>query len=203
MENDSDEVSEVESEGEENTEYVLVPVVKTDGIDDILRIANYVAEDRGERILLLEPDVRGTDVSGYPDAYREKAKQILQSKMELDISVEGITRTGDTLEEIVTQTAELYPVDAVVFEAVHDSDLLERDTTQKIVGSLDCDTVVINVKSDLSDISSVLLPVSGGPHSELATGIAGVISANTGTSIDILHIIEDDYDSEARDTRID
>lgn len=99
----------------------------------------------------------------------------------------------------VLQTIATHDVDTVVLPGTSPGDFLRGDVTEQIATQADCDVIVVNGQAGLRSVPSILVPVAGGPHSGLATDIAGHIASSTDGWIDILHVLPEDSSGRQRE----
>lgn len=185
-----------ESFESEPCDYVLVPMVETEHLKDTAQVAQYMAEEKGADLLLALPVTYPGQTPHESVDTTEEENTLAQKKQDLEaelgVSVDASVVKGQgNVAGVINRVVKEYPVETVVFEAVHESTLLGKDTTQKILNELTVDTLVVNSRQDASEISSILLPVTEGPHSRFAVGVASVLSTYTNASIDMIHVIED------------
>lgn len=89
--------------------------------------------------------------------------------------------------------------DAVVLPGDSPGSLLGGNVSERVATHADCDAVVVNGQSGLGSVPSILLPVAGGPHSELAVDVAERVARDAGAWIDVLHVVEGDATDERRE----
>jgi nucleotide-binding universal stress UspA family protein len=75
---------------------------------------------------------------------------------------------------------------------------LRQSLTEQLALRADCDVVTVTGHR-ADDARSILLPVTGGPHSTAAADVAGDIAADTNAWIDVLHVVPSDATERRRD----
>jgi nucleotide-binding universal stress UspA family protein len=69
----------------------------------------------------------------------------------------------------------------------------------RILGEAPCDVFVKRIRTPSRDIDSILVPVAGGPHCELAVELAGTIAAQHDASVHLLHVTHPDTDHSTQE----
>lgn len=92
----------------------------------------------------------------------------------------------------VLQTIATNDVDTVVLPGADTRSSLTGEATEHIARRSECDAIVVNGMHGFDAGPSILLSISGGPHSGVATDVATRIAGETDAWIDILHVIDDE-----------
>ncbi len=71
-------------------------------------------------------------------------------------------------------------------------DIVLGSFLDRILGEAPCDVIVKRIKRETREIDSVLVPVSEGPHAELAVDTAGRIASERNASVRLLYVIDPD-----------
>lgn len=82
-------------------------------------------------------------------------------------------------------------VDTVVLPGESTGGRLRRSETERLAAAADCEVVTVNGRRGYDEVPSILLPVAGGPHSELAADVARQIAAADDAWVDVLHVVEE------------
>lgn len=80
---------------------------------------------------------------------------------------------------------------------------IRRGVTDRIVANAPTDTVVANGHGDLSDLASILVPVAGGPHTELAVETARALARHTDAWVELFTVIPEEPTADERSTGAD
>lgn len=75
---------------------------------------------------------------------------------------------------------------------------IRRGTTDRIVANSPVDTVVANGCGDLTGLASILVPVSGGPHTELTVRVARALAEHENAWIELFTVVPEDADADQR-----
>ena len=102
---------------------------------------------------------------------------------------------GDNLQPIVSQ----HQPSGVVLERGKDASFLTElwaDTAERLAS--ETDVLTVGSRGEIETIASMLVPVAGGQHSQLAAEAAHAIAVANDAAVDLFHVIESDSD-EARE----
>ncbi|MEF8858315.1 MAG: universal stress protein [Halolamina sp.] len=116
-------------------------------------------------------------------------------------SVETTEQTGRPPERIVTEEAANASADIVVVERSAAESAgwgIRRGLTDRIVANAPTDSVVANGQGDLSELASILVPVAGGPHSELAVEVACALAEHTDAWVELFTVIPENPTADER-----
>lgn len=182
-------------------------VVLTDGIDNerTISFAATLADARGGELILVNAAVRS---SGTPlgltdqvlDERQQAAERFLRTLRTPDGPTRAVARVGRTLPAIARDASREFSAGVVVVDESESGVpiSLGRSVSTRVGGSVECDVVSIGGTHTSRDVSSVLVPVSGGPHSGLAVDMGRYIAEKHGAWVELLHVIPDSDDERAR-----
>jgi nucleotide-binding universal stress UspA family protein len=178
---------------------LLVPVANPETVERLLDTAIDIAQGRSMRIVVLH-------VVEVPSQLPLSAGDNLieengEEKQLLDDSVERATAAGVTAESSMRYARDV-ATGIVGAVDVNDADALLigwrgrprrryvvlGSFIDRILGEAPCDVFVKRIRSPTDDITSVLVPVAGGPHGELAVELAGTIASQHEAVVQFLHI---------------
>ena len=77
-------------------------------------------------------------------------------------------------------------------------DIVLGSFLDRVLGEAACDVFVERIRGGRRDIDSVLIPVTGGPHSHLAVELAGTIAEQHGAEVHLLHVVAPTATEETR-----
>lgn len=155
-----------------------------------LRVTAPISNDRPSSTSLSNPP---EDDAGLHAWATEQVSSASGSEPTGLLDVHRLTRS-------VRNTIEATDVETLVLPGDTPASLLAGDASQRIAAHADCNVVVVNGKPGIDSLPSVLLPITGGPHSGLAVDVARRIATATGAWVDVLHVVETDA-SERRHER--
>jgi nucleotide-binding universal stress UspA family protein len=178
---------------------LLVPVANPETVERLLDTAIDIARGRSMRIVVIHvvevpPQLPLSAGDSLIDEHGEEVQL-------LDDAVERATAAGATVESRMRYARDV-ATGIVGAVDVHDADALlvgwrgrprRRDVVlgsflDRILGEAPCDVFVKRIRSPAGDIESILVPVAGGPHGELAVELAGTIAAQRNATVQLLHI---------------
>ncbi len=187
---------------------VLVPVANPETVDRLLDSAIDIAQARSERIVVIHV------VEVPPQLPLSEGDSLLNDGAEeqlLEDAVEQATEAGVPVDSRIRYARD---VATGIVSAVDDHDagtLLtgwrgrprRRDIVlgsflDRILGDAPCDVIVKRIRRPSREIDSVLVPVSEGPHAELAVDTAGEIAAERDASVRLLYVLDPDASSSAK-----
>ncbi|MFB6284055.1 MAG: hypothetical protein ABEK59_09020 [Halobacteria archaeon] len=173
---------------------VVVPLTGGENLETVLTFAGYLAESRNSDVTLLdvvlESEVTSEDF-GYMEGDIEVAGIEYRYRDELPVPLNSFVREGKDFFTVVQDVVDGIDAEAVVYGPV-DSERYGSEMERKLLEDLDCDTVLVNYDGGTDDAEELLLPVSKGPHSNLALIVGDILSLNTKADIELLHVMEED-----------
>lgn len=187
-------------------EHVLAPILSTDepNVADQLVIARALAEatDTSLRVTTpIAPEYPSTSLSpttrddSNSDQERLLADHLPPSDSSSPSGLIGVHRLTRAVQKTIAAT----DVDTVVLPGSAPTSLLAGDSNDRIAAHADCDVVVVNGTPGLDAVPSILLPITGGPHSGLAVDIARRLATATDACIDVLHVVDTDASDRRRE----
>jgi len=191
--NDSPSIDQTE---EQSRRRILYPIFESES-DIVLDFAADLAEAIDAELLIGYVDV--DDEEFHFDTSRDTAEVVLEAKTDssIDVPVEGHTLTGSSALDAVVSAAKTYDINTIIMGTDASEDL-----EGQIAKHTERDTVVINDQNRLESVSSILVPIAGGPSSGGAVDIAGALAQANDAWIELVHIVEDD-DASATAERAD
>ena len=194
---------EIHIGGELVGERVLVPLVADEAtqIVDQIKVGVAIATASNGSVRIEEPQT--TDDRRYrtisPAAEPEATANLVQwglDRMAPDQGrVEGIL-AARSIERRVREHVRHDEVDTLVLPRTSGDGPLGFRRLRRLANRSNCNVVWINGKSGYREFASILLPIAEGPHSGLATDVAGAIAETVDAYVDILHVIPPDPDDE-------
>ncbi|GAA0199719.1 hypothetical protein GCM10009000_012220 [Halobacterium noricense] len=177
--------------------------------DRTVEFAASIADEWEGDVILANPVVRpsGTQFDGSDDLldeHQKTAERALKTTLGPNTGVEtrGTARVGRSLPSIVGEVSQDCSAGAVVIDdpgSATRSNPLGRNVPARLACSVDCDVLTVGGSHASKTISSVLVPVSGGPHSGLAVDVARYVAQAHGAWVELLHVIETGADERRRD----
>lgn len=118
-----------------------------------------------------------------------------------NVSTRTVAGGGRTGIDAVEDAARELNVGTIVLENGHRVELAELflgEKTIQLANELASNVFVVTGVPDREPISSILVPVGGGPYSELALSFAEVMARAHDAWIDVYHVVDPDSSSESR-----
>jgi len=180
---DSPSIDQTEDQSQRR---ILYPIFESES-DTVLVLAADLAEAIDAELIVGYVDVDGEDF--HFDMSRDTAEVVLEAKTDssIDVPVGGQTLAGSSALDAVVSAAETYDINTIIMGTDASEDL--EGQIAKHTGR---DTVVINDQNRLESVSSILVPIAGGPSSGGAVDIAGLLATANDAWIELVHVIEDD-----------
>ena len=189
---------------------LLVPVANPETVERLLDTAIDIARGRSMRIIVIHV------VEVPPQLPLSAGDSLIEEHGEeeqlLDDAVEQATAAGVTVESRMRYARDV-ATGIVGAVDVHDADALlvgwrgrprRRDVVlgsflDRVLGEAPCDVFVKRIRSPTGDITSILVPVAGGPHGELAVELAGTIASQHEAVVQLLYIQQPSASESAQD----
>jgi amino acid transporter/nucleotide-binding universal stress UspA family protein len=199
-------VAEYRSPGEDYQ--VVVPIANPRNSRQLMRTAMTLAEDNDGEILVMSvvtvpdqtPLSRGREQT---DEKREVLDRAMALAEERDIPVSGTIRIGHNAADAILNTITQHDSDAVIVgwkgRRSKRRDVVLGTNVDRVVREADCDVFVEKFGMDADGtVDSILVPVAGGPHAELALETAGTIARHTGATVHAVYVIDPAAAPESR-----
>lgn len=191
--------------GELAGEHILAPLIASQRpvVTDQLRVAAALARSTGASLHVADPVAPDAPTPGHDGVTADEEERILDWAVDRVSAPEGRRRGGITRARRVargTRTAvERNDVDTLVVPGGSAAGLLRRGLTGRLAVRTDCDVVTVNGDTGYERVPSVLLAVAGGPHTGLATDVAGRVAAENDAWVDVLHVVPEDPPARRRE----
>lgn len=89
-------------------------------------------------------------------------------------------------------------IDTLVLPGRAEAGLLRQGLAERLALYADCDVVSVSGECGYERVPSILLAVAGGPHSGLATDVAGHVAVDCDAWVDVFHVVEENASPERR-----
>lgn len=186
-------------------EHILVPLLDptVPAITDQVGVAATLARTHGASLQVLNPIALPEQLSyEYREDVTDEAERQLLA-WALDEVDERGTRAEGTflyhrrLGRSLTRSIAAHDIDTVVLPGGTKPGL-RPTVTERITTHAEADVIVVNGQPGYDEVTSILLPVAGGPHSGLATDVARRIAEDQDAWVDVLHVVEEDAPAHRR-----
>ncbi|WP_101296596.1 universal stress protein [Halegenticoccus soli] len=183
---------------------VLVPVFGEGAMTNGRELSYALATEGDAELLFLHPVTVPAPVEPSGDVqadHGEVAELAWRARNDAGIDASGTVRVGRDPVRTVLDEVDRAGIETLVLQESIDRGLLEGvrlTTVEQITVHADADVVVTNGQGSLGAVSSVLVPVAGGPHSGFAVEVAGALARYKRAWIDLLHVVPPEADDECR-----
>ena len=75
---------------------------------------------------------------------------------------------------------------------------IRRATTERIVANSPADVVMANGCGDIESLASILVPIAGGPHTDLAVRVARALARHADAWVELFHVVPEGAGTDAR-----
>lgn len=189
---------------------LVVPIANPDHVEQLMRTAVEIADDRAGEILVLSvvtipeqtPLEEGRQLVDDEREIINRAMQVAADQ-DPDISVSGTVRIGHEATHAILNTVRQEDSDAVLIgwrgRTHHRRDVILGSTVDEVVREAECDVLVEKI-GKTEQVDSILLPTAGGPHAELAAETARAIAQAEDATVRVVHVISPDAAETERRT---
>lgn len=179
---------------------VLVPHTGTERA--ALDVACTIAQGYDADLLLLRPMVppRSAPREAIEQQRHEQQQSVELVATELRdahpaVTISSLVRSGSGIDSVLSGTVAERDIDLLVLpESLERAQALPFSgwTVRDLVRATDCDVVALNGAETMMGVASILVPLAGGPHSDLAVDTAQAIQRACGSWIELFHVPTDD-----------
>lgn len=133
----------------------------------------------------------------------ETTEELVELAAEMDVPAAGHVHLTHEESGSVLDAVEKYECDGVSLTVEAGSSqrrrLLSGATVEKVVARAECEVFVEKQAEDETPIARILLAVSGGPHSGLATETARALALDADARVEVVHFLTEDATEDERD----
>jgi nucleotide-binding universal stress UspA family protein len=179
---------------------LLVPVANPETVRRLLDTAVDVARGQSMRVVVIHvvevppqvPLSEGQSLLGDDGEERALLAEASEYLEAADVEVESRLRYArDVATGIVTG------VDATGADALltgwrgrpRRRDVVLGSFIDRVLAEAPCDVFVKRIRTESADIDSVLVPVAGGPHGDLAVELGGTVAEQHDATLHLLHVL--------------
>lgn len=180
---------------------ILVPIVDTgsSALREQIRVGVTLVQSTGGRLELTDPatDDDPVELDGQDEtAAIDQALAWADERLERD-RLHGVF-AGRRAERRVHDRIEEGAFDTLVLPSAQTGGRLGGRRLERLASNVRCNVVTVNGDAEYRKFASLLLPIANGPHSGLATDVAGAIAEQSGAYVDILQVISPEADENER-----
>ena len=189
---------------------LLMPVANPKTVERLLDTAIDIAHGQSMRIVLLHvvevpPQVPLSSGDSLIDDDGEEVRlldEAVEQVADADVAVESRMRYARDIATGIVGAVDVHDADALLVGwrgRPRRRDIILGSFLDRILGEAPCDVFVKRIRTPSRDIDSILVPVAGGPHCELAVELTGTIAAQHDASVHLLHVTHPDTDDSTQE----
>ena len=189
---------------------LLVPVANPETVERLLDTAIDIAHGQSMRIVLIHvvevpPQVPLSSGDSLVDDDGEEVRllnEAVEQATDADVTIESRMRYARDIATGIVGAVDVHDADALLVGwrgRPRRRDIILGSFLDRILGEASCDVFVKRIRTPSRDIDSILVPVAGGPHCELAVELAGTIAAQHDASVRLLHVTHPDADDSTQE----
>jgi len=189
---------------------LLVPVANPETVERLLDTAIDVARGQSMRIVLVHvvevppqiPLSSGDSLIDEGGAEEQLLDDAVEQAADADVAVESRLRYARDVATGIVGAVDVHDADALIVGwrgRPRRRDIILGSFLDRILGEAPCDVYVKRIRSPSSSIESILVPVVGGPHCELAVALAGTITTQHDATVHLLHVTHPDADDSIQE----
>lgn len=179
---------------------VLVPLLRPTGpaVAGQLRVAASLSRTSDAPLCVVDP-VEGTPTAYGPDLAADAERELVTRAVRTGCRPHqlGLSRTRRLVNGILSAIRG-GDVETVVIPSGTRSGSLRRNLAEHLGLRAACDIVTVNGRRSYDDVQSILLPVTGGPHSGAAADVTRRIATDHDAWVDVLHVVSADATERQR-----
>ena len=178
---------------------LLVPIANRESVDQLMRTAIDLVNDRDGEIHVLNvvQTPRQTPFSERRRTANEQHRELVREAMDIaeeaGVPVSGTVRYAHDPEDAILNSAEQYGSEGILMgwggHRSHRRDIVIGSTVDDVVTESDADVYVEKIGAGEGRVESILLPTAGGPHTELAAETARTIAQTTGAAVHAVRVV--------------
>lgn len=185
---------------------VLLPVFTDDVSREAVWMAADIAEHRGAELVIvgIEAVPEQTPLSHPTPVRKSQQRSQTYSRLAEEVATSSLeitsaTRVGHGVSDIILREVVERKVQDLILEQTKEASSagsLFGDPLNTIFTSADCNVALCTGVQYLNGISSVLVPVAGGPHSGVAVDVAKAVAAANDAWVEIFHVLDPEATAE-------
>jgi len=195
---------------ETQTETLLVSVANPETVVRLLDTAIDIAHDQSMRLVVLHvvevppqiPLSAGDSLLEEDGEERRILEDAVERATDAGVSVESRIRYARDVATGIVGAVDTHDANALLVGwrgRPRRRDVVLGSFVDRILGEAPCDVFVKRIRTPPKDVGSVLVPVAGGLHCELAVELAGIIASRRGATVQLLHVTHPGADDSAQE----
>ncbi|MFN8623264.1 MAG: glucosyl-3-phosphoglycerate synthase [Chloroflexota bacterium] len=188
---------------------ILIPLANPRTAADLVRVGAALLAHGGTLTAMSIVEVADGQPLSEGATRARQARRLLQRVLEFappGIDLRTVVRIGRRASEGVLELAAEEESDLIIFgwggrttagKRGPNAETVFSPTIDEVVRDAPCDIAVIKQRG-IGEVRRILAPVRGGPHAELALGIADVLGRAFEADVEVLHVVAPDVDKVVR-----
>ncbi|VTT87718.1 cationic amino acid transporter [Halorubrum sp. DM2] len=192
------------------TETLLVPVANPETAARLLDTVIDIARGQSMRVVVLHvvevppqiPLSAGDSLLEDDGDERRVLEDAVKRATDAGVPVESRMRYARDIATGIVGAVDVHDADALLVGwrgRPRRRDVILGSFLDRILSEAPCDVFVKRIRTPSRDIDSILVPVAGGPHCELAVELAGTIASQRDAAVRLLHVTHPDADDPVRE----
>jgi nucleotide-binding universal stress UspA family protein len=178
---------------------LLVPVANPETVRRLLDTAVDIARGRSMRVVVIHvvevppqvPLSEGQSLLGDDGEERALLTEASQYLDAADVPVESRLRYARDIATGIVSAVDATGADALLMGwrgRPRRRDVVLGSFLDRVLAEAPCDVFVKRIRTESPDIDSILVPVAGGPHGDLAVELAGTLAEQHDATLHLLHV---------------
>ncbi|RQG88793.1 universal stress protein UspA [Natrarchaeobius halalkaliphilus] len=190
---------------------LLVPVANPETADRLLDTAIDIASDRDLEILVLtvvtvpmQLSLTQARDSLEIDESEALVEDVVERARGYGLEATGRIRFGRDVASGICGVATESNAEVILLGwrgRPRRRDVVLGSYIDEVLSDAPCDVLVKRIDRDRTDVSSILVPVAGGPHTEFAASVAGSLARSHDARIELLTVVPDRTEETISDAR--
>ncbi|MFB6108368.1 MAG: amino acid permease [Haloplanus sp.] len=197
LEAETPTVATEQAPASERDQRLLVPIANPESVEQLMRTAFDVADDRDAEIEVMSvvtvpqqtPLSEGRQFVSNERAVLDTALEFAEETRP-DVPVSGKIRIGHDVSKAILNTVEADDSDVVLLGwrgRGRRRDVALGSNVDRVVTQAGCDVLVERI-GPTGPVESILVPTAGGPHAEFAAEIARAIARSNDARVNVLYV---------------
>lgn len=189
----------------EQNETLLVPVANPETLERLLDTAIDIARGQSMGIVVVHvvevppqiPLSAGDSLIEDDGEEGQLLDDAVEQATDIGIPVESRMRYARDIATGIVGAVDVHDANALLMGwrgRPRRRDIILGSFLDRILGEASCDVFVKRIRTPSREIESILVPVAGGPHCELAVELAGTIASQRDAEVHLLHVTHPDAD---------
>ena len=193
----------------ETKQPLIVPVANPETVDRLLDTAIDIARGESRPLVVVHvvevpPQVPLSEGDQLVDDQAQLLEYAAERATECDVPIETKMRYARDTATGIVGSVDAYDGASLLMGwrgRPRRRDIVLGSFLDRVLGEAPCDVYVKRIKHPRRALDSILVPVAGGIHDELATELAGVLASQHDSSVTLLHVEHPEADERSHDEK--